>query len=161
MNNLINSLSLLYNWILKLNLVNQAEYVHVMHSYFWCVAEESIRSVYAFVSDMKEKMSKLQYQKQLLLHRVSEKKLQVEFKHSAYVYLCIYMYMCIYIHIYMCTYIHFSEQHMSCYHGKPWSEVKYRMYITWWVWNIQNIGIKRAHKCYWRHRKHKGIWGKA
>lgn len=35
-------------------------------------AEESIRSVYAYVSDMKERISKLQYQKQLLVHRVLE-----------------------------------------------------------------------------------------
>ncbi|MCO5591245.1 hypothetical protein L7F22_045226 [Adiantum nelumboides] len=35
-------------------------------------AEESIRSVYAYVTEMKERMSKLQYQKQLLVHRVLE-----------------------------------------------------------------------------------------
>ncbi|KAI5079403.1 hypothetical protein GOP47_0004882 [Adiantum capillus-veneris] len=35
-------------------------------------AEESIRSVYAYVTEMKERISKLQYQKQLLVHRVLE-----------------------------------------------------------------------------------------
>ncbi|KAH7425157.1 hypothetical protein KP509_11G042300 [Ceratopteris richardii] len=35
-------------------------------------AEESIRSVYAYVTDMKERISKLQYQKQLLVQRVLE-----------------------------------------------------------------------------------------
>nr|AMS24222.1 kinesin 7-IIa protein [Marsilea vestita] len=35
-------------------------------------AQESIRSVYAYVTDMKERINKLQYQKQLLLHRVMD-----------------------------------------------------------------------------------------
>ena len=129
MNNLIKSLSLLYNWILKLNLVKQAEYIHVMRSFFWCVAEESIRSVYAFVSDMKEKMSKLQYQKQLLLHRVREIKLQVELKHSACVsiYIDVYVYSRSYLYVHICTLFWATDVML------PWETLKWG--------KIQNIYI--------------------
>lgn len=35
------------------------------------ITEENIRSVHAYVSDLKERVAKLQYQKQLLASRVS------------------------------------------------------------------------------------------